>query len=115
MDVLHSHIGSIQFVQLRGRLDASQVEALSAKLLPLTDNAGHQIVLSLAELDSITSLGLRLMLQLAHRSKDHGGALMVCELHGFVLEVFETSGFIEILPIETSRAAAIQRVSKAAD
>ena len=115
MDVLHSHIGSIHFVQLRGRLDASWVEALSAKLLPLADEAGHQIVLSLAELDSITSMGLRLMLVLAHRSKDHGGSLVVCELQGFVLEVFETSGFIEILPIENSRAAAIQRVSKAAD
>ena len=115
MDVCLPPFGRIQCVQLAGRLHASKVEALSAKLLPLTDNACRQLVLSLAELDSISSLGLRLLLQLAHRSKDHGGALMVCELHGFVLEVFETSGFIEILPIETSRAAAIQRVSKAAD
>jgi len=114
MDVLHSRIGSTHLIQLRGRLDASQVDALSTRLLPLADEAGHQIVLSLAELDSITSMGLRLMLMLAHRSTDHGGALALCELHGFVLEVFETSGFVEILPIETTRAAALQRVGAGA-
>lgn len=111
MDVLHSRIGRIDLLQLRGRLDASQVDALSAQVVPLADAAGHQIVLSLAELGSITSIGLRLILELARRSRERGGALALCELQGFVLEMFEISGFLQILPVEPTRAAAIERVS----
>lgn len=110
MEALHSRIGSIDLIQLRGRLDASSVDSLSAQLMPLADMPGHRIVLSLSELQSITSVGLRLMLLLATQSRQQGGALVLCELHGFVLEVFETSGFMDILPIEADRKQAIDRV-----
>ncbi len=114
MDALHSRIGPIHLIQLRGRLDASGVEGLSAQLMPLAEGPGHRIVLALGELQSITSVGLRLMLMLAEHSRQQGGALALCELQGFVLEVFETSGFLDILPIETGRHEAIARVSAAA-
>jgi stage II sporulation protein AA (anti-sigma F factor antagonist) len=111
MEALHSRIGSIDLIQLRGRLDASCIDRVSAQLMPLAETLGHRIVLSMSELQSITSVGLRLMLLLAEKSRQQGGALALCELQGFVLEVFETSGFLDILPIEPSRKQAIARVS----
>lgn len=110
MDVLHSRVGSVHLIQLRGRLDALSVERLSAELMPLTEQPSHRIVVALGELQSITSIGLRLMLQVARESRLRGGAFVLCELQGFVLEVFETSGFLDILPIEPGRDEAIERM-----
>lgn len=111
MEALHSRIGSVDLVQLRGRLDASGVDGLSAQLLPMAQIPGHRIVLALGELQSITSIGMRLMLQLTRKSNQEGGAVVFCEIQGFVLEVFETSGFVDILPIEPGRAQALARVN----
>ena len=57
MDVLHSRIGAIHLIQLRGRLDATQVDGLSERLMPMLDDPEHRMVVSLAELTGITSIG----------------------------------------------------------
>jgi anti-anti-sigma factor len=111
MDVLHSRIGAIHLIQLRGRLDATQVDGLSERLMPMLDDPEHRMVVSLAELTGITSIGLRLMFLLARTSMDQGGQFVLCDLQGVVREVFEISGFLDILPIMTSRDAAIEQLS----
>ena len=107
MQALLSRVGPIDLVQLQGRLDMSHADALGQQLTPLFERPGHRIVLSLAELTSITSIGLRLILQLAKQSQAVQGTVLLCELQGHVLEVFETSGFIDILPICLSRSEAL--------
>lgn len=108
MEVLLSRVGSIDLVQLQGRLDMAHVVSLGQQLTPLFERPGHRIVLSLAELTSITSVGLRLILQLARQSQAVQGTVLLCELQGHVLEVFETSGFIDIVPICLSRTEALR-------
>jgi len=108
MEALLSRVGSIDLIQLQGRLDMAHIESLGRQLMPLFEKPGHHIVMSLAELTSITSVGLRLILQLARHSQTVQGTVLLCELQGHVLEVFETSGFTDILPICLSRSEALR-------
>lgn len=111
MDIFHSRIGSIHLLQLRGRLDSGSVEALSVQLGPLTEAVGHRLILDLTELQSVTTTGLRLMLGLARKSREQQGAFVLCGVQGFVREVFELSGFLDLLPIEEGRKEAIARMN----
>jgi stage II sporulation protein AA (anti-sigma F factor antagonist) len=114
MDIFHSRIGSIHLLQLRGRLDSSSVEALSAQLMPLTEAVGHQVILELTELQSLTTTGLRLLLVQARKSREQQGGLVLCGVQGFVREVFELSGFVDLIPIESGRKEAFARLNAAA-
>jgi stage II sporulation protein AA (anti-sigma F factor antagonist) len=111
MDIFHSRIGSIHLLQLRGRLDSGSVDALGAQLSPLTEAVGHQVILELTELQSVTTTGLRLMLVLARKSREQQGAFVLCGVQGFVREVFELAGLMDLLPIEPGRKEAIARMN----
>ena len=65
------------------------------------------MVLDLARLDYISSAGLRVVLLLAKKLKQAGGALALCDIQPSVREVFEISGFLAILTVCDTRAQAV--------
>lgn len=107
MDTLISRIDDVHLVQLRGRLDASSAGGLAAQLRPLAELPEPRIVLSFIELNSITSAGLRVVMQLAQRVSVAQGRLALCDLSGHVYEVFDMTGSLEFLPVFASRADAL--------
>jgi len=68
----------------------------------------HRIVLDLGRLDYISSAGLRVVLLLAKKLKQLGGALILCDIQPNVREVFEISGFLTILKVCASREEAVE-------
>ena len=85
-------------VFLSGRLDTNttpQMEAqLENKLSGITE-----LVFNLKELTYISSLGLRALFQFK-REMDEQGKMVVCEVRQEVLEIFELTGFVDILNFE---------------
>ena len=86
-------------VALEGRLDTFTApdleEELDASLSGVTD-----VVLDLAGLEYISSAGLRVLLSTQKKMNAVEGSLVVRNINEIVKEVFEVTGFDEILTIE---------------
>ena len=81
---------------LSGRLDSASSEQFAKDMQPLMEQAHRIIELDLAELEYISSSGLRLMLALLKKVNIEGGQLTIRNLTGVVREVFTLTGFFRI-------------------
>jgi stage II sporulation protein AA (anti-sigma F factor antagonist) len=111
LDVEISRMDDIDLVVLRGRLDASSASLATAKLSTLINKPSPRVLVSLADLHSISSAGLRVVLVLAKQVNGVGGRLALCELSATVQLVFEISGLIELLPVFIHRGDAAAHLS----
>ena len=100
-------IGSTLWVSAEGQINSGNASTIEADLLSHVDNGEHQIVLDLAQLGYISSAGLRVVLLLAKRLKQHDGKLVLCGMQPNVREVFDISGFLAILKVVDTRDQAL--------
>ncbi len=85
-------------VFLGGRLDTSTAPELE-KTLQQQLNGITNLIFDLAELEYISSAGLRILLA-AHKTMLTQGSMKVIHVNEVVMEVFDITGFVEILTIE---------------
>ena len=83
---------------LAGRLDTTTASELEAQVKPELDRV-TSLTLDLKELDYISSAGLRVLLSLQKRMSKQGG-MKVLNVNDTVYEIFEVTGFSDILDIE---------------
>ena len=81
-----------------GRLDTKTASELEDVLVGSIDEA-ESLVLDFAKLDYISSAGLRVLLS-AHKVMSAKGGMKVTNVNEIVQEVFEVTGFADILNIE---------------
>ena len=85
-------------IRLEGRLDTNTAPVLEEELgedLPEVET----LVFDFEELKYISSAGLRLILA-TQKTMNNQGSMTIRNANDFVMEVFETTGFIDILTIE---------------
>ena len=85
-------------IALEGRLDTTTAPELEAELNQSLGNA-ESLTLDFSKLDYISSAGLRVLLS-AHKAMSPKGGLKVTNVNEIVREVFEVTGFSDILTIE---------------
>jgi anti-sigma B factor antagonist len=90
--------GSALVVTLEGRLDTTTAPELEQELKTSLDGV-TDLTLDLAKLDYISSAGLRVLLS-AHKTMMKQGQMKVINASEIVKEVFEVTGFCDILNIE---------------
>lgn len=86
--------GSTLVVKPCGTLNASTSPELEEALLPELRGVS-ELVIDLADVDNISSMGLRLLLSL-YRRMEKQGAMHVVNAQGSVADVFEMTGFSEV-------------------
>jgi anti-sigma B factor antagonist len=96
MKINFSNNNSILSIALDGRLDTTTAPELESFLGKNYDGTGS-IVIDCEKLSYISSAGLRVLLAAQKRTKGAMKLINVCEL---VMEVFEMTGFADILVIE---------------
>jgi anti-anti-sigma factor len=101
----------IHIVAPMGRIDTTTSGGLDDALRRLVDDGVRRILVDFAEVDYISSAGLRVFLVLAKRMKDEQGQLVLCGLPQPVRQVFHLAGFMPLFAIETSRAAGLAKFS----
>ena len=85
-------------IELSGRLDTITAPHLETALkTSLTGVAS--LVMDFAELDYISSAGLRVLLA-AQKVMNNQGKMVILHVNETIMEVFEVTGFIDILIIE---------------
>ena len=85
-------------IALEGRLDTMTAPELEAELNQSLGNA-ESLTLDFSKLEYISSAGLRVLLS-AHKVMSAKGGMKVTNVNEIVREVFEVTGFADILTIE---------------
>ena len=98
MKITKKQDGSALVIALEGRLDTTTAPELEAELKTCLDGI-TDLTLDLTNLDYISSAGLRVLLS-AHKTMMKQGQMKVTNASEIVKEVFEVTGFSDILNIE---------------
>ena len=85
-------------IALEGRLDTMTAPELEAELNQSLGSA-ESLTLDFSKLEYISSAGLRVLLS-AHKAMVSKGGMKVTNVNEIVREVFEVTGFTDILTIE---------------
>lgn len=85
-------------IALVGRLDTTTAPQLETELKH-SINGITALTLDFAELEYISSAGLRVLLA-AQKVMNRQGSMVICHVNETIMEVFEITGFSEILTIE---------------
>lgn len=85
-------------VALAGRLDTVTAPELEAELKASLDGV-RELAIDLAELEYVSSAGLRVLLS-AQKIMNKQGEMKVLHVSDTVMEIFEVTGFSDILTIE---------------
>ena len=86
-------------IALEGRLDTTTAPDLEAELKASLDSA-DSLIFDLDKLEYISSAGLRVLLS-AQKIMSKKGGMKVTHVNEIVQEVFEVTGFADILTIES--------------
>lgn len=94
-------------ITITQRLDAVTAPEYGKKVSELIEGGDIRLVIDFAELDYISSAGLRELLVTAKLLKAKGGQVRCANVQGSVREVFTISGFNSIFPLDDSVSAAL--------
>ncbi|MBR1708134.1 MAG: STAS domain-containing protein [Clostridia bacterium] len=98
MKITRNMNGNTLTVALEGRLDTTTAPELEQTLKDSMD-AASELTLDFEKLEYISSAGLRVLLS-AHKVMAKKGGMKVVNVNEIVSEVFDVTGFADILNIE---------------
>lgn len=98
MNILKNVEGTTLTISLEGRLDTTTAPELESVIRSSLDNV-TELILDLSNLDYLSSAGLRVLL-LAQKQMNRKGKMVVRHVCETVMEVFNMTGFSDILTIE---------------
>ena len=85
-------------IALEGRLDTTTAPELEKELNESLPGVS-ELVLDLEKLEYISSAGLRVLLA-AHKTMARQGSMKLIHVNEIIMEIFEITGFSDILTIE---------------
>lgn len=98
----------VVILHLKGRLDAVIGPEAERRILNVVDKGVTKLVLNLAEVDYLSSTGLRLMASICQRLGRVGGQMVICEANHMVLDVLTLSGIDRLCKFFPSQEGALR-------
>ena len=98
LNIEKSAKGAELTVVLAGRLDTTTAPALEKELKESLDSVTN-LVIDMTDLEYISSAGLRVLLS-AQKTMNKQGAMLVKHVNDSIMEIFEVTGFSDILTIQ---------------
>ena len=107
MDIQKERVGDIHVVTPEGRLDGIYSGAFAKEVGELITGASPKVLIDFANIDFVTSAGLRAVLLLMRKAQASGGMFALCGVNPQVREVLDISGFAGIFTVHSGRAEGI--------
>lgn len=107
MEVGESRLDGALVLAPAGRIDSDTAPMLEARLLLAAEHGDAQVVVDFAQVEYISSAGLRALLSGAKQVQNIGGGVALCGINMNVREVFEVSGFVAVFAVRDDRAKAV--------
>ena len=98
MNIIKNQNDGILTIALEGRLDTTTAPELEQEIKSSLDGV-TELIMDFAKLSYISSAGLRVLLS-AHKMIMKKGGMKVTHANEMVMDVFEVTGFSDILTIE---------------
>lgn len=98
MKITEAKNGTVLTVCVEGRLDTTTAPELDEKLKNGLQGV-TELILDFSELEYISSAGLRVLLS-AQKKMNEQGSMKVRNINEIIGEIFEVTGFSDILTIE---------------
>ena len=92
-----SEDGKITYV-LEGRLDTTTAPMLEDEISGIPQDT-TELVFDFEDLEYISSAGLRVLLA-AQKTMNEKGSMKVTNVNEIIMEIFEVTGFVDILDLE---------------
>ena len=90
--------GSELVISVSGRIDTTTAPTLEGEIKDSLDGV-QKLVLDIAEVEYVSSAGLRVFLS-THKTMSKQGSMVVKNVSESVREIFEVTGFADILTLE---------------
>jgi anti-sigma B factor antagonist len=110
MEITERKTGDVVTLSLSGRLDTTTAKAFEAKILAQIEAGDRRFIIDLAQLDYISSAGLRVLVLAGKRLDSGKGKIVLCSLKNPVREVFDIVGFSSIFPVYASHDDALRNI-----
>ncbi len=98
MTISKTHEGGKFSIKIDGRMDTLTAPELE-KVLKMELGDASELVIDFADLDYISSAGLRVLLS-AQKVMNRQGSMVIRNVKPEVMDIFEVTGFSDILTIE---------------
>ena len=98
MEIIKEKNGTAVTMSLQGRLDTATAPQMEAELQKDMEEV-TRLILDMRELEYLSSAGLRVILN-AQKMMGKRGGMVVRHVNETIMEVFELTGFSDILTIE---------------
>ena len=108
MDISEDRKADAVILALSGKLDATAAKNFEEKILAVIDAGAQRLVVDLAQLEYISSSGLRVFLLAAKRLQGAQGKIVLCALQDHIRQVFDLAGFSSIFSIYGARDEAVK-------
>ena len=102
MEIIAKNLGAQLVVKSKGRIDTMTAAEYGSTINDYLDDSNEEIkelVLDFSQIDYISSIGLRIMLELQKRMNNQGSMKLINVIPS-VMDVFTMTGFTNILTIE---------------
>lgn len=100
MEVTIKQEGQKCDVKLSGRLDTTNASQFQEDITPLLNGEKLEIEMDCTDMEYTSSQGLRMFLMLQKSVSAHGGSLLLRNMKPQVKEVFDITGFSNIIKIQ---------------
>ncbi len=87
------------YASVSGRLDTPAAVKAQQEIVPLLENAEKEITLDCAQLEYISSSGLRLFLTIRKEAAAKGGKVIIEHINEEIKKVFMMTGFFNLFVI----------------
>lgn len=111
MTISFEKLGEILLVTLDGRISSVNSGQVEADIMAQVAKGESDLLVDMGKLDYISSAGLRVVLLVAKNLKQSGGVLVLYGMQGQIREVFDISGFLNILTVADTREQALTHFS----
>ena len=108
MELIEKNTEKCMIIGIKGRLDTINYGIMEKRLIELLDQGVTKILVNCAQMDYISSSGLRIMLMALKRITMVKGKFVLCSLQENIREIFEISGFTTIFEIYANEEDALK-------
>ena len=108
MDMLELKKNDTYILGLKGKLDAVTSPGVRTRLLELVQKGERRILLDCANLDYVSSAGLRVMFEIAAQLQALSGRLACCSVNSNVRKVFDLVELPADIPIFANEEEALK-------
>jgi anti-anti-sigma factor len=99
MHIVATQTEKAVLLKVSGRMDAENADEFDKACEVWISKGAKHLIADLAELQYVSSMGLRSFLAAAQKLKSISGSLILCGLNGLPLQVFEMTKLSSLFPM----------------